>query len=125
MRVRRSREMAEQAAWIIHRGMKYVPQRDVAQARAEALAAVLAAFDKRKAVCDLDEELKQHGTIIVIFRHRIAELQPAASALEELLLKAKLEELQDWPELCNHPNSCPYHQRIAELEKARASEEKP
>jgi hypothetical protein len=58
------------------------------RARAEVLAAVLAAFDKRKAVCDLDEELKQHGTIIAIFRHRIAELQPAAKDLETLLEKA-------------------------------------
>lgn len=44
---------------------------------------------------------------------------------KELLREAKLEELRDWPDLCNsnserHPAFCQYHQRIAELEKARA-----
>ncbi|KKM26968.1 hypothetical protein LCGC14_1579360, partial [marine sediment metagenome] len=102
------------------------------QARAEVLAAVLTAFDKRKAVCDLDEELKQHGTIIAIFRHRIAELQPAASDLEALLREERLEEARLRPhqdgcaalltgaEADDCDDWCGRNKRIAELEKARA-----
>jgi hypothetical protein len=67
------------------------------EARAEVLASVLAVFDERKAVCDLDEELKQWGTFTAIFRHRIAELQPTASALEALRREAEVDGIR-WAE---------------------------
>jgi len=73
-----------------------------------------------------DVEIEGRVEVQTCPANAIHSLQPAASDLEELLRKERLNELKDWPELCNivhcnHGRNCMYHSRIAELEKARAS----
>lgn len=99
------------------------------QAQAEVLAAcdkVIHAYCARYGALDASNNTFRTCREL---QKRISELQPAAKDLEELLEEARrgarLNELKDWPELCNiihcvHGRNCMYHRRIAELEKARA-----
>jgi len=100
-----------------------VPCPDCKRKSAEVLAACIAYAASYRDHSLRKEQVNAAQTII----DGLEVLEPTAKDLEELLLEARLKELKDWPELCNiihcnHGRNCMYHRRIAELEKARASE---
>jgi len=118
--------MAEKAEWIMHRGVKYVPQRDVVQARSEVLAAVHKEIAEVEKMITDNRNLGSYDELV----DRLANLKPAASDLKALLREAELKGVKSLPE-CWHYNQDSREdfmdayfkqrqERIAELEKARA-----
>ncbi len=120
---------------ITHNGFIYVRESELARVRAEVLAACIAKLerDARNCFAAADKAGNEgRGGTYESWRRTAAQyqniandfrqLQPAASALEELLRKAELKTLQ-WAAI----EDCPHTplsviNRIIELEKARASE---
>ena len=129
--------MAEKAEWIMHRGVKYVPQRDVVQARSEVLAAVHKEIAEVEKMITDNRNLGSYDELV----DRLANLKPAAKDLEALLreaeLKGRISGFEDMLGDCDgfKGDGWKFYAKeairtlrlspaeiLAELEKARASE---
>ena len=107
---------------------------------AEVLAACIKSVSEAKQIWLSWHDLtrlgkgKEYADAAELIVDRLRNVQPAASDLEALLREERIKErlcvLRENPGLCNgdidnperHSRCCKYHQELAELEKARASE---